>query len=341
MIPRVLCSLVAVIFGAAPAAVLGHHSDAGIDMDAITTFEGTIKEFHFRNPHVYFIVETETERGDTVDWSVQMGSAIGAARRGWSRNTLSPGDRVLVSAHPANNGRPYGIMSAIDKEGGLGLADADSAIVEGPRTSSIEGRWLAKFSEVPSFPGGIDGFFNAQMTLTAAGRAAQADYNPLSMDNPEAQCIGRPSPAMLVSTTRYPIEIAFGADSTITIRSQYWDELRTVYMDGRAHPPASERWHSGHSIGSWDGDTLVVDTRNFADHRSPYQTGVPSGARKHVVERYRLLDGGTRMAVEFVLEDPEYLAAPMTHARELIYVPEIDMAPFQCDKDATSRFVPR
>ncbi|NNC63578.1 MAG: hypothetical protein HKN84_02230 [Gammaproteobacteria bacterium] len=318
---------------------LAHHSDAGLDMNTTVTFEGTIKEFHFRNPHMYFIVEADNPGGEPVEWSIQSGSAIGAARRGWSRDTLQPGDRVLVAAHPTRNGNPYGILESIDKEGGLGTGPGPGEVEVTASATSLEGRWLAKFSEVPSFPGGIDGFFNAQLVLTAKGEAAKAAYDPLSPENPESQCIGRPSPGMLVSSTRYPIEISFNGNDTVTIRSQYWDEVRTVYMDGREHPADSERTHSGHSIGRWDGDTLVVDTRNFADHRSPYQVGVPSGAQKHVVERYRLVEGGTRVAVEFTLEDAEYLAAPLIHARELIYVPDIDMTPFECDMEATSRFL--
>ena len=318
---------------------LAHHSDAGLDMNTTVTFEGTIKEFHFRNTHLYFIVEADNPRGEPVEWSIQTGSAIGAARRGWSRDTLQPGDRVLVATHPARNGNPYGILESIDKEGGLGIGPGPGEVEVTASATSLEGRWLAKFSEVPSFPGGIDGFFNAQLVLTAKGEAAKAAYDPLSPENPESQCIGRPSPGMLVSSTRYPIEISFNGNDTVTIRSQYWDEVRTVYMDGREHPADSERTHSGHSIGRWDGDTLVVDTRNFADHRSPYQVGVPSGAQKHVVERYRLVEGGTRVAVEFTLEDAEYLAAPLIHARELIYVPDIDMTPFECDMEATSRFL--
>jgi len=319
---------------------VGHHSDAGLDMNSSVTFEGTIKEFHFRNPHMYFIVEADNPGGQPVEWSIQSGSAIGAARRGWTRDTLLPGDRVLVSAHPARNGNAYGILESLDKEGGLSVGPAPGEVEVTASATSLEGRWLAKFSEVPSFPGGIDGFFTAQLELTQKGAAARDAYDPLSRENPESQCIGRPSPGMLVSSTRYPIEIRLNEnDETITIRSQYWDEVRTVYMDGRAHPEGGERMHSGYSIGRWEGDTLVVDTRDFADHRSPYQIGVPSGAQKHVVERYRLTDGGSRIAVEFTLEDPEFLSAPMTHARELIYVPDIDMTPFDCDMEATSRFL--
>jgi hypothetical protein len=112
-------------------------------------------------------------------------------------------------------------------------------------------------------------------------------------------------------------------------------------MDGRAHPAADERTHEGNSIGWWEGDVLVVDTANFADDRSPYQNGIPSGARKHVVERYRLGEGGMRMTLEFMLEDPEYIVESMTHTRDLIYSPHLEMTPFNCDLEATRRFVPQ
>ena len=56
------------------------------------------------------------------------------------------------------------------------------------------------------------------------------------------------------------------------------------------------------------------------------------------MERYTLVEGGTRMAVEFMLEDREYLAEPMTHARELIHVSRLAMTPFDCDPDATNMF---
>jgi hypothetical protein len=112
-------------------------------------------------------------------------------------------------------------------------------------------------------------------------------------------------------------------------------------MDGRGHPAESERFTSGHSIGWWEEDTLVVDTTNFTDHRSPYQIGVPSGAQKHVVERYRLTEDGTRVMVEFMLEDPEYIAEPLTHTRGLIYSPQIEISRYDCNPETTRRFVPQ
>ena len=85
----------------------------------------------------------------------------------------------------------------------------------------------------------------------------------------------------------------------------------------------------------------MVDTTNFADHRSPYQIGLPSGAQKHVVERYTLTDDGTRIIVEFMLEDPEYISVPVTHRRELIHSPQMELSAFDCDPEATRRFLPR
>jgi len=154
--------------------------------------------------------------------------------------------------------------------------------------------------------------------------------------------MSKPTPGGIIYTDIYPMEIEFiGDDEIIMIRSQYFDQERTVYMDGRTHPDADERSHEGHSIGWWEEDVLVVDTANFADNRSPYQNGVPSGAQKHVTERYQLSEDGARMTVEFVLEDPEYIVGSMIHTRDLIYSPDMDMSLFSCDLEATRRYLPQ
>jgi hypothetical protein len=128
-------------------------------------------------------------------------------------------------------------------------------------------------------------------------------------------------------------------EEKILIRSEWFNELRTIWMDGRTHPDASETLVTGHSIGHWEGDTLVVDTRNFDDHRSPYQIGVPSGSQKHVVERYRLNDDGMSMQAEFMLEDPEFLAESFTNRKNLYFSPHLEMFATDCDIGNTSRFL--
>jgi hypothetical protein len=330
--------------------VLGHHSDAALEMDSIATFEGVVTEYSLRNPHAYFTVETTAENGEQVEWTVQMASAITVSRRGWTRDSLSLGEQISVGVRPAKDGRPYGLLEWIEKADGTNVS---GEIVAGPgevtalevpaTTSTLEGRWIVDASSLGNdYPGGLDQLTLAELTLTEKGRIAEAAYSQNSDENPELTCISKPTPSMIVYTDLYPLEIEFNdSDETIEIRSQYFDVERIVYMDGREHPAADERYHHGHSVGRWDGDVLIVDTANFADHRSPYQNGIPAGAQKHVVERYRLGEDGRRMAVEFFLEDPEYIVGSMTHSRDLLYSPQMAMIPFDCDLEATRRFVPQ
>ena len=328
--------------------VSGHHSDAALEMDSIVTIEGTVTEYTLRNPHAYFTVRTMDETGEQVEWTVQMASAITVSRMGWTSDSLSLGDRVTVGVHPAKDGRPYGLFDSIEKADGLplrsslvtdfrGLADPDAA------ATTLEGRWIVDRSSLGAdYPGGLDQLMIRELTLTEKGRVLEAAYNQNSEENPELACMTKPTPGGLIYTDIYPMEIEFiEGEQIIKIRVQYFDQERTVYMDGREHPDADERSHEGHSIGRWEGEVLIVDTANFADNRSPYQNGIPSGARKHVVERYRLGEDGTRMTLEFMLEDPDYIVGSMTHTRDLIYSPQLEIVPFNCDLEATRRFVPR
>ena len=229
--------------------------------------------------------------------------------------------------------------TSFDSESGEIESEFEAAAAS---TTTLEGRWIADTSQLTSYAGGLDGYTREQLTVSEKGEAAHAAFVETAAENPQLHCVGRPTPAMIFYTNLYPLEIEFnGAEKTVAIRSQFFDEERTVYMDGRGHPASSERYYEGHSIGRWEGGTLVVDTANFVDHPSPYQNGIPSGAQKHVIERYRLNDGGTRVVVEFMLEDSEYIVGSMTHSRELLYSPQMDMSPFDCDLGSTTRFLPQ
>lgn len=323
------------------APVSAHHSNAGLDMGRIVAFEGTVKQVSWTNPHAYFVVETQ-QGGKTVPWEVQMGAINVLARRGWSRTTLSPGDKVTVRAHPAQDGRNYGLMESVDKPGGLQLAAVEGVRASTPPATSLAGRWLTDPASVKRGMGAFDhGFYVAGLVLNEKGKAAQAAFKPMSAENPEATCVGRPTPSALLISGSYLLEFAIKPEQKIiTMKSEWYEELRTIYMDGRKHPAPSVRTPGGHSIGRWEGDTLVVDTTNFADHRSPYQLGVPSGGQRHVVEKYRLTPDGTHIDVDITLEDPEYLAAPFVQHLQLIHSPHLKMYPSACDAESARRFLP-
>jgi len=98
------------------ATASSHHSDAGLDMQNLTTFEGNVTGFYWRNPHVYFTLEVADDTGETVEWTMQLGSIPSASRMGWTQDTLSLGEQVVMRAHAAVNGRPYALVDSVDLE---------------------------------------------------------------------------------------------------------------------------------------------------------------------------------------------------------------------------------
>lgn len=69
--------------------------------------------------------------------------------------------------------------------------------------------------------------------------------------------------------------------------------------------------------------------------------GIPSGAQKHVVERYRLADGGATVTIDYTLTDPEYLTAPISGAETWRYAPNLELLPNKCDLEIAHRYLRR
>lgn len=92
--------------------------------------------------------------------------------------------------------------------------------------------------------------------------------------------------------------------TAIVIATEMINEPRVVWMDGRPHPPAAIGKWNGDSLGRWDGETLVIDTTNFADR---WAVGGFSASR-HVVERLTLVDRNA-LVYEFRVEDPKTFTA--------------------------------
>ena len=82
--------------------VSAHHSDAGMDMESTITFEGTVKEYAWRNPHVYVIVETE-QSGEPVDWELQ--TMLDFTSMYMMEIDLSRQEEVIIIRDEVNAGR--------------------------------------------------------------------------------------------------------------------------------------------------------------------------------------------------------------------------------------------
>jgi hypothetical protein len=79
--------------------------------------------------------------------------------------------------------------------------------------------------------------------------------------------------------------------------------FRTIYMDGRQHPANLSPSYRGHSIGHWEGDTLVVDTVGFNEKVWIDNLGVPTTEQLHTIERFTRIDY-TNLRYEITIDDP-------------------------------------
>jgi VWFA-related protein len=166
------------------------------------------------------------------------------------------------------------------------------------------------------------------MTLTEAGARAIEGFDGASTDNPRLRC----------ETTNILFDWTFEAD--INRIAQHDDRIilqygsmgleRTVHMNVAAHPPDIQPSRAGHSIGSWEGDVLVVDTVGFAPGILSADGRVPHSDRLHVVERFSLdpANGGLRRS--YIAEDPLYFEGDFKGA-DIVFLSDLPYQGASCD----------
>ena len=90
------------LLAAAPA--LAHHSFNMFALDKVVTVTGTVKDYQFKMPHVWFYMLVPKDGGAPEEWGFEAHSPNLVARKGWNINTLKPGDKISVTMHPRRDG---------------------------------------------------------------------------------------------------------------------------------------------------------------------------------------------------------------------------------------------
>jgi hypothetical protein len=315
--------------------VLAHHSAAAYDTQKQITMTGSVVKYRFANPHVYMTLQVKKDDGTTGPVEVEAGAASVLNGLGFNSQSLKVGDVVTVVGNPGRND-PNGMVLGKDlykKDGTyLPLNIASRSVYEGKidvKASSIAGTWFAPRNDFMGFLGGT-----RRWSLTDKGKEAASHADPKA--NIQKDCVPIGEPALML----YPVANSINVQKDkVLLKVDWMDSQRTVYLDGRKHPPATQTFLHGHSTGRWDGTTLVVDTTNFSQNSMGLSMALPGSTQKRLTERFALGDDRKTLRYSGVLEDPVYLAQPVQWSSMLEYRPGMVHSNQKCDVEVARKFL--
>ncbi len=334
-----LAAFASVVISLIVVTVTYAHHNTSVKYDQATSaiLEGAVARIEWRNPHVYLYLTEDESNAESVLWEVEGPPPAALRRAGWSRDDISLGDRIVVTGHPArdagSNAFLMEFLTTSDDDrigmdiGMAAIADEDSKNTS--RASSLAGIWGTTFD----LEANLLLVEASKLDLTEKGRLAVQSFDEQT-DSPALDCIPETAPKAMLYPDIKSIELG---DSTITIRSEAERLVRTVHLDQTSHD-GIEPSLNGHSIGRWDGDTLVVETTHFSPHRQGNATGLPSGLQKHLLEEFELISDGSRIRYYFELEDPEYFEGQISAEIEFAYRPDLDYEHLTCDIENARRY---
>jgi hypothetical protein len=198
---------------------------------------------------------------------------------------------------PQGRGGPAGRGRQAGPPPGPAPRSADGRILLGGATPAQKGVWL---------PGGGGGQgISSDVKSIPFQPWARALYANRGVNQLEPHTRCKPSGFVRQFLTPYGVEFV---DLPEIQRVYIFDiggphTYRTIYTDGRTHPANFERTYYGHSIGWWEGDTLVVDTTGFNEGFWMDRRGLPHTEKLRTLERFTRIDS-KNIKYEVTVDDP-------------------------------------
>jgi hypothetical protein len=251
------------------------------------------------------------------------------------------GAMVSASCSPASQAPapPASTTPAADNtvEEGKQLSALAPANIAKPRPKApfdVTGNWFIDVSQnpeawrfgppYPKLTPAAQVHWDAAKKYTAEGKVYRDDIG---------QCW--PAGLPLIMTRYWPMAMV-QIPTAIYMISGFMNSVRIVYLDGRKHtdPDIIVRTYNGESIGTWEGDTLVVDTIGFrGDHHWMDQGGVaiPAGEQLRIVERFKM--AGPQLEIEYTMTDPEHWEGEWKSTKRFNRVNDEDIQEVSCLPD--------
>lgn len=334
----------------APAAFAHHSFAPHFDINKPADIEGVVTEYEARNPHSYLHIAAVDENGRTQEYVCESHGYTQLSRNGITPEMLKPGTRLRVDGSMSRHS-PY--MCFFNN---VHLADGRSFNVNGPQgaqagrrsgpalpaRTDIFGTWLLARNPNRSTSGPQP----MMQFLTPAGQAAVAAYDPFK-DDPTFRCDpvairrvwGAPGTPLNISRE----------GSRVILRHEWMDVERIVHLDLEEHPKDGPRTSLGHSIGRFEGDTLVIETANYSAgviNQYVEQPGQPTKGLLHSdkltsVEYLSFDAEQQRLIVESTLSDPEFFTRDFDRAHQEYAPSDLELEPFNCSPEGVTGTIAR
>lgn len=111
--------------------------------------------------------------------------------------------------------------------------------------------------------------------------------------------------------------------------------FRTIYLDGREHPKDMTPTYYGHSVGRWEGDTLIVDSRGYNEAYWIDRSGLPHTEQLHLIERFTRTDSKT-IEYKVTIDDPGAYTRPWSSGFVLGWDGQQELFEFLCQDNNTA-----
>ena len=316
-----------------------HHGFGRFDRTREIQVEGTVTGIDFVNPHAYVYFDAVGPDGEVIEMRCEMRAATVLRRSGWSAEMFVDGTHIAIDGRPHRDDPAscyvetlaLGDDEALERyqqlDEGAAPATSENRPARLPSgVPNLAGEWAQEQYLMARPPGGGGALVPQSLleavnagevapedvpgsdwgarpvTYTEAGRAAADELAAAPPGSaPRLRC--EITSILFDWTFDGPINRITQAEDTITI--EYGRGLtRTIHMNMDEQPTMIAPSRGGHSIGRWDGDTLVVDTIGFEP--GILAGSVPHSGELHVVERFTLDPETMALTRDYVAEDPLY-----------------------------------
>ena len=299
-------------------------------------FDGTVTKLEWMNPHIAMTVATKAADGVVAQHEIEVMSVSEARALGLRREAIAEGSHVVVRAHPGRGGataRAVG-LDVKTADGTLLPLNTDAGFGVGPsavrQAQGLAGRWAPSIAD---FQAAFNGARNWPFSDAARAGLAKAFTQPSAV---LGICADYPPPVLSFFPDLREIEIA-ASTAVIRYEAQGQNLARVVHLDQTAHPAGVSPSLLGHSIGRWEGQSLVVDTVAFEPHVVGVMIGVPSSPEKHLVERFTLTPDRLHLRYDVTIEDPLRLTAPASLSVQWEYRPDLAPSGVACNPEAARK----